>query len=666
MTRRNCALCLSITLVAIAVAAATNRVRATSLDEPSEPNDLVVHEWGTFLAMQGSDGVSLDGMYHEEHALPNFVHSRGRDQLRIRSIRMKGETPVIYFYTKKPQAVAVSVGFPAGIWTQWYPQANFVAPGLATLGSALEPRGGRISWGVEVLPVGAGMKLPPVPATREDALWNFARDVDAAYVRTRDRAASPQTEEVERFIFYRGLGRAKLPIELSFEDSGTVRAQSEGDIDLLHLFVIRVENGRGAYKYLPRLDAGQTVAQVIPNMAESLPLEEFTAKIADDLAGRLTGGGLYPKEARLTSQQPNSAAGPFNWAGLYPKEARAMVNTWRTSYFQTEGLRVLFVLPQKWTDEFIPMTVTPKPKEVVRVMVGRLEVLTPEREKLAENAVRELASPDETTREKAFEYLREQGRYVEPIVRRVLATTKDDSVRTLCKRLLLTDFVTELRSAVNSATDGLRASEKPVYVRAKLASLLRSVGLNDDAKWEAKRVLDELQKEEEPPLSNHEARHYLRAKARALEGLGDDPAAAEWYGKFIRFASQVRAGNACTGCHHGNDAPLDMAWYRDWWAGRKFAQTIGRAGKVDETIQTQEAALAKRSSDRAARMTLAYLYEAKGDAPKAKAMWAKLGAVAESPAVAAAESQTRVTGEDDARAARLPAPKLETSFRENK
>ena len=31
---------------------------------------LVVHEWGTFLAMNGSDGVTLDGMYHEEHALP--------------------------------------------------------------------------------------------------------------------------------------------------------------------------------------------------------------------------------------------------------------------------------------------------------------------------------------------------------------------------------------------------------------------------------------------------------------------------------------------------------------------------------------------------------------------------------------------------------------------
>jgi hypothetical protein len=351
----------------------------------------------------------------------------------------------------------------------------------------------------------------------------------------------------------------------------------------------------------------------------------------------LTGSGLYPKEARLESQQPKSPAGPFNWAGLYAKEARAMVNTWRASYFQTDGLRVLFVLPQKWTDEFIPMRVAPQPKEVVRVMVGRLELLTPEREQLAENAVRDLASPDEAIREGAFEYLREQGRYVEPIVRRMQATTRDGNVRAICNRLLLTDFVTELRSAVNSAPNGLRSSEKPVYVRAKLASLLRSVGRDDDAKWEATRVLEELKNEVEPPLSNHEARHYLRANARALEGLGDDAAAAEAYGKFIRFGSQVRFGNACTGCHHGNDAPLDMAWYRDWWAGRKFAQAITRAGKSDETIQAQESALEKRSTDRAARMMLAYLYEARGDAKKSESMWAMLGAAAGSPAVAAAD-----------------------------
>ena len=118
-------------------------------------NALIVHEWGTFLGMSGSDGASLDGMYHEEHALPAFVHSRGRDQLRLPSALIKGETPVIYFYTKEPQRVQVGVGFPRGVWTQWYPQASSIAPTVAQ--SAEKPdrlNGGQIYWQAEVIPHG--------------------------------------------------------------------------------------------------------------------------------------------------------------------------------------------------------------------------------------------------------------------------------------------------------------------------------------------------------------------------------------------------------------------------------------------------------------------------------------------------------------------------------
>ena len=85
----------------------------------------------SFLAMNGSDGVALDGMYHEEHALPGFVHSRGTDQLKLRSVILKGETPVIYFYATKPERTSVRVDFPGGLWTQWYPQASLLGPAPA-------------------------------------------------------------------------------------------------------------------------------------------------------------------------------------------------------------------------------------------------------------------------------------------------------------------------------------------------------------------------------------------------------------------------------------------------------------------------------------------------------------------------------------------------------
>ena len=297
------------------------------LAAPSDPSGLVVHEWGTFLAMNGSDGVSLDGMYHEEHALPSFVHARSKDQLRLPMSRMKGETPVIYFYPRQEQRVEVEVGFPTGLWTQWYPQAKTVAPGIVQAGSPPQTRNGRISWDVIVKP--ADMKHGDPPATSSDALWNYARDVDAAYVTTEkaqsfaggiplDPRPGTAAAEWERFIFYRGLGEAPLPVQMRFGD-GRITASTTEREGLHHLFVLRVENGRGAYTYTTALRPGDSLDQPVPAMDHALPLDQFVERVSADVASRLVASGLYTKEAL------------------------AMVNTWKSSYFKTDGVRVLFV-----------------------------------------------------------------------------------------------------------------------------------------------------------------------------------------------------------------------------------------------------------------------------------------------------------------------------------
>ncbi len=559
--------------------------------------ELVVHEWGTFLSMSNSDGASLDGMYHEEHALPDFVHARSTDQLHIPSARLKGETPVIYFYSDTPRDVGVEVRFPTGLWTQWYPQACLVGPQLSETGRASAPTNGRIVWRAHLTPPSVAGPSPSPPAAARDALWNYAREVDAAYIQTTDATGTEERVESERFLFYRGLGTAPLPLRFSAEANGTLHSLSNETIH--HVFVLKIENGKGAYAYRPQIDSMVRLSNLIPSMAQALRLEEFVTKISDELKQRLVASGLFEKEAN------------------------AMVNTWRNSYFETDGVRALVVMPQSWTDAFIPMRIKPQPREVVRVMVGRLELLTPEREELANEAIRNLASSESELRRAGFEYLRTQGRYVEPIVRLVERTTTDESLRSMCRQLLAADFVTELRSALHKASDGSRQFDEPLAIRAQLATLLREIGLVDQAKEEAAAVLSALKDVPVPAISDSESRVYLRTQARAFEAMGESRSAAKTYERFVEFSAQVSGKQDCRFCH-SDAGPKQMAWFRNWWAGEKFAQLAIESEGADALASRLEKVLAENPSDLATRMKLAYLRTQRGDTKSAATLWSAI------------------------------------------
>src|SRR5687767_6251127 len=78
---------------------------------PDPTGGVIVHEWGTFTSVRGSTGAQLEGLHHEEEALPSFVHGRGvmasgvmmtmgnKDlEAQPSSVTQKLETPVLYFY----------------------------------------------------------------------------------------------------------------------------------------------------------------------------------------------------------------------------------------------------------------------------------------------------------------------------------------------------------------------------------------------------------------------------------------------------------------------------------------------------------------------------------------------------------------------------------------
>ena len=94
--------------------------------------------------------------------------------------------------------------------------------------------------------------------------------------------------------------------------------------------------------------------------------------------------------------------------GLYPDEAHAMVQTWHDSRFE-EGSRLIYIVPRRFIDSVLPLTIDPAPGQIVRVFVGRLEIVTPATAMAVKTAV---AHSDEATLDK-------YGRFLEPILQTI-------------------------------------------------------------------------------------------------------------------------------------------------------------------------------------------------------------------------------------------------------
>ncbi len=99
----------------------------TAAEISPQPGGLTVHEWGTFTSVAGEDGFSVDwDTLGCKDDLPGFVNKFGYRDLKFRlqgTVRM--ETPVMYFYSPRELEAQVTVAFPQGVVTEWYPHAQY-------------------------------------------------------------------------------------------------------------------------------------------------------------------------------------------------------------------------------------------------------------------------------------------------------------------------------------------------------------------------------------------------------------------------------------------------------------------------------------------------------------------------------------------------------------
>src|SRR6266436_1871673 len=135
-----------MTCLGLFSAAAPGRAVSPGASPPAQDRStFTVHEWGTFLSVQGSDGVTLGGMVDNDEALPPFVESRSIANWNRSMLRIKGETPVTYFYTDRPRVVQVKVDMPEGLLTHWYPNVCRFGPS-PVLKATTPPRNSYLDW----------------------------------------------------------------------------------------------------------------------------------------------------------------------------------------------------------------------------------------------------------------------------------------------------------------------------------------------------------------------------------------------------------------------------------------------------------------------------------------------------------------------------------------
>lgn len=114
---------------------------------------MIVHEWGTFTALQNEQGEQLFGINIDTEPVPAFVHNfspfilnralLSSDHWVFRrksvprhhpAVSLRLETPVIYFYPpegmKLPHTVDVEVKFRGGWLSEFYPKADVLFPVL--------------------------------------------------------------------------------------------------------------------------------------------------------------------------------------------------------------------------------------------------------------------------------------------------------------------------------------------------------------------------------------------------------------------------------------------------------------------------------------------------------------------------------------------------------
>jgi hypothetical protein len=359
--------------------------------QQTQSPEFTAHEWGTFTSVSAPDGQSMDWLtLAGSTSLPKFVE-------HFRDVHFKGglrgtirmETPVLYFYSPAELNVSVSASFSQGLITEWYPHADSVNPSLDPHVFSLYGQNapGSVSWNsVHIDPHATG----DFPDDHSDNNYYAARQTSSAPL----ELATPAGTQREKFLFYRGVAAFHPPLTASLAPDGTVNLETDSS------------------------DAGTSAHHnTTPEIADVILFERRGSQLGYRVLGPLRDqAALAPPTLNASLDSLTTHLESVLIAqGLFPDEAHAMLETWKNSWFE-EGSRLIYILPRTFVDSVLPLNIQPTPTNLVRVYVGRLELMPAATIQSVERA---LKTRDHVT-------LAKYNRFLDPILVYLLRQSPDE------------------------------------------------------------------------------------------------------------------------------------------------------------------------------------------------------------------------------------------------
>lgn len=348
--------------------------------DPPAKKGLTVHEWGVFRVNTDAAFANAE-LRAEWDDLPEFMygHVKGRVVPQHWGAVEIRKRPIIFFHSEAAVRARVKIEFPGGQAGVWYPATERPA----VEGFEKQPKIGNVlEWnlGIGQCPNGWIPKNPNYPEIGNKHWVSRIRQVKSDDIYS---LYSPNFTEVERdkFLYYDGIFPQGKWLRVAVE-ADVVSVTSKVKHPVFDVTIIDRRGDKLRVSRVAKLDAGETIKKVEFKDVEasSFPIE---------------GSQILLKQ--LVD------------AGLFKDEAESLVDLWKKELFETPGVNLFFRLPQGEYDARLPLTISPKPAEVVRVGLVYQAHLEPDFARTILDLVKQLDSPRFTDRDLAFKKLRQIG-----------------------------------------------------------------------------------------------------------------------------------------------------------------------------------------------------------------------------------------------------------------